>query len=104
MGNEHEIDRAHQIDQGTGRVGYAQPAGAERRDDAFDRQLSRPRDAGVVGTEGVQPMCVRSCNERFAETVGNFDGAPVRIEETTPEMTKLDRVETIDSFQEPFAD
>src|SRR5205085_1614171 len=24
MGNEHEIDRAHQIDEGTGRVGYPQ--------------------------------------------------------------------------------
>src|SRR3954468_13222172 len=47
-------------------------------------------------------MRVGGGDERFAETFGDFDRAPVRIEEAPPEMAELDRVKQINSFQQFF--
>ena len=104
MDDEHKIDRADQIDKGTGRIGYLQRSAPQSADHILDGQFCRLRDAGVVGAKSVELMRVRRRDERLAETLRNFHCPPIRIEEAAPEMAELDRIETIDMFQQSISD
>ena len=52
----------------------------------------------------MESMRVRSGNERLAKALSDFDRTPVRIEKAAPEMTELDRIETVEPIQELFPD
>ena len=55
-------------------------------------------------TEGVQPMRIRSGDQRFLEFFRDTAGAPIRIERAFVKMTKLDGVEAIDLVEQTFPD
>src|SRR5437764_11282941 len=104
MRDKDEIDRADQIDKGTGRVRDPKRRAPQGTDHILSRQLRRPRNTRVIRAEGVEPMRVGRCDEWFAETFGDFDRAAIRIEKAAPEMAELDGIEAIDFFDEFLAD
>ena len=75
----------------------------ESRKDIFNRQRRRARDARVIRSKGVELMSVRGRDQRFLETRRDLRRAAIWIEKAGPKMTELDRVETIDSSHQLFA-
>src|ERR1051326_8773626 len=104
MSDKHPVDRAHQIDERTGRIRGAKRTVPESIDNVFYGQLCRAGNTGVICAKGVELMRVRGSDKRLAETFGDFDGAAIGIEKPTPEMAQLDRVKTIDLLDELLAD
>src|SRR4051812_43400191 len=104
MENEHEINRADEIDQGTRRIRSADQSASQNLNHLLGGELGRRWDAAVIRTKGVELVGVGRGDKRFAKTLADLYCPPVRVKKTSPEMTKLDRVEAIDSFHQSFAD
>src|SRR6185295_4307826 len=102
MENEDPVDCAEKVDERTRWIRYPQRRGAKGLDHSLDGQFRRTWNAGVIRSKRVQPMRIRRRDKWFAKTFCHLDRAPVRIEESSPEVTKLNRVEAVDSFQKLF--
>jgi hypothetical protein len=96
MREEDKVNRAHKIDETAGRTREAQRAIAQGRENLFDRKLRRQGDTSVMPSKGVQPMRVRSGNQRLSKPRCYSFCAAIRIEEANVKMTEFDGVETID--------
>src|SRR2546423_537224 len=88
VGHEDKVNRAHQIDERTWRIGDAQRPASQHSHDVFNCQRGRLRNAGIVRTEGVEPMRVPCGDERLAEALRDFNGAAGGVLEAGPKKGK----------------
>src|SRR5438132_3940128 len=86
------INRGREIDHRRRRTGQAQWILPQSRKNTIDRQLAWARHACVMPAKCMKLMRIRGGDERFSKSRGHVRRAPVWIEQSLVEMTKLNRV------------
>ena len=81
-----------------------QRAAAQASKKVLDREHSRHRHTCVMPTKGVQPMCIGSGDQWFAEPGCHSLCPAIWIEWAEMKMTELNRVKTIDLCEQPRSD
>ena len=112
MSEKNEIDRAGQVEKGTGRTRQPERTTAQTSENIFGRQLAvdarasihRSWHTGVMPAESMQPVRIRGSDHRFVKFLCQRGRAAVWIQESFVKMTKLDRVEAIDLRNQTIAD
>ncbi len=104
MLEENEIKNVEQVTPARGRTGDAVWTLAQRAHQCLRVQLGWPRDAGVMGAEGLQAMRIGSREKRPAMGGRDFSRAAVQVEPALVKMAELDGVEAIHFLEKPVAD